>query len=94
MAQNPKISNKIQHATYEVEFGKISTKIPNDGGKAACKDVKSKKKCKKLKKANNGNGCKKKSTMKNCQKTCGLCDTGKFFSMWKSFQDKCGQLTK
>ena len=44
MAQNPKISNKVKHATYEVEFGKIATKTPNDEGKAACKDVKSKKK--------------------------------------------------
>ena len=50
-----------------------------NGQKATCKDEKSKKACQKLKKKNNGNGCKKKATKKKCQKTCGLCENGNLF---------------
>ena len=48
--------------------------------KEACKDLKSTKTCKKLKKKNEGKGCENKSVKKKCKKTCGLCDIGKSFS--------------
>ena len=47
-------------------------------GKSTCKDKLSNKKCKKLKKKNNGKGCQNKSTQKKCMKMCGLCPDGKF----------------
>ena len=45
--------------------------------KSTCKDKLSNKKCKKLKKKNNGKGCQNKSTQKKCIKMCGLCPDGK-----------------
>ena len=41
----------------------------------ACKDLKSKKQCKRLAK---NNGCKKEKTKKKCKKTCGECDDGNY----------------
>ena len=45
--------------------------------KSTCKDKLSQKKCKRLKKKNNGKGCQNKSTQKKCIKTCKLCPDGK-----------------
>ena len=46
--------------------------------KSTCKDKLSNKKCKKLKKKNNGKGCQNKSTQKKCMKMCRLCPDGKY----------------
>ena len=42
----------------------------------ACKDLKSKKQCKKLAK---NNGCKKEKTKKKCKNTCGECNDGNYW---------------
>ena len=54
--------------------------------KSTCKDEKSEKICQKLKKKNKGRGCNKyPKAQKKCQKTCGLCDDGKFPTVFRGF---------
>ena len=73
--------NGAQDVLTEVESKNIGRTISNNEllivEQASCADKKSKKKCQILKGKNNGNGCKKKNTKKNCRKTCGLCPEGK-----------------
>ena len=75
------MKNGIQKALSEVESKDTVATILNNHimieEQKTCTDKKSKKKCQILKGKNNGNGCKKKNTKKNCRKTCGLCPEGK-----------------